>query len=165
MGLVRNLTDGRVVITDGTRTMTIVGVGDFSTASSNPAEVYLDHGEVMTDGTGARMADQDLASGTVSGFVKDYGDGENFYSLQKFWNGEASAAITAASWASTTTRDDGKITLHVIWYPEGTGSGVPYEKLADCLVTEVTKAQGRPNAHQLTVRSTTSHETEYGTTP
>lgn len=165
MGLVRNLTDGRVVITDGTRTMTIVGAGDFATANNNPSETYLDHGEVMTDGAGFRMADQDHAEGTVSFYVQDYGDGANIYSLVKWWNGAASAAITAASWASTTTRDDSKITLDVQWHPEGSASGNAYEELPDAVIVAVTKAQGRPNAHQITVKSTTAHEPVYAVTP
>ena len=165
MGLIRNLTDGRVVITDGTRSKTIVGQGDFATANNNPTEVYLDHGEVITDGTGVRMADQDTAEGTVSFYVEDYGDGDNIYSLVKWWNGAASSAITTASWASTTTRDDSKRTLSVQWHPEGVASGNASEELPDCILVAVTKAQGRPNAHQITVRSTTSHEPVYDVTP
>jgi hypothetical protein len=165
MGLVRNLTDGRSIITDGTLSKTNVGPGDFSTENANPVEVYLDHGEVITDGSGARMADQDLAQGTVSFYISDYTDGDNVYSLLKWWGGAASSAITTAGWASTTTRDDSKRTLHVQWHPDGVGSGNAYESLPDCILVAVTKAQGRPNAHQITVRSTTAHEPAYAVTP
>ena len=157
MGLKRNLTDGRVVISDGTRTFSIVGPGDLATSINKEIEAYLDHGELPTDGSGVRLADEEPAESGFSAYIDDYADGVNIHSLLMWWHGGTSSAISGASLASTTTRDmDSERTLDVLFYPEGSGASKPLWTLADCLLTNWDQGQGRPNPCVVTVKSTTS---------
>ena len=155
-----NLTDGVLIITDGTRTKTVTPTtGDESFDVQRPTEVYLDRGQIITDGSGVREADQVRASGTFAFMLPDdlIIDGDNLTSLMEWWAGGASSAITTASWASTLTRTDGDFrTLDVEWYPNGTASGNALYTFDNCTIESLPATSARPNTRSITVMSTTA---------
>lgn len=164
---VLDLTDGLLRLTDGTRTFDVSPcAGDANLADGADTVTYLHRGKIISDGSGTRLADETNAEATFTAMVKsdELIDGVNLVTLCDWMRGETSAAMTAASWASTTTRRDEHRTLHVDWYPAPTlVAGVPtpstgdrYYRIADALLVDVPKAEGRATTWSMTFRSATA---------
>lgn len=156
---VLNLTDGLLRFTDGTRVFDVSPtVGDGAITDAAETETYLHRGKIITDGSGVRLADETPAEVTLTAMVKsdETDDDENVITICRWMRGASSSAMTAASWASTTTRLDTHRTLHVDWYPNGTTSGAAYYRIADAMLTAAPVAEGRPTSWSMTFRSTTA---------
>jgi hypothetical protein len=156
---VLNLTDGLLRLTDGTRTLDVSPtVGDGGIADAAETETYLHRGKIIVDGSGVRLADESPAEVTFTAMVAsdETDDDENLVTICRWMRGAASSAMTAAAWASTTTRGDTHRTLHVDWYPSGTASGAAYYRIADAMLVTAPVAEGRPTSWSMTFRSTTA---------
>lgn len=159
-----NLTDGVAMLVDGSSPTPnefhiTPTVGDVGANNTSELEVYLHRGKVQTDGSGTRLADEELAEATFTIGLKSTGlaDGVNFPTLLNWMRGASSSALTSAGWTPTTTRTgDSHQTLHFDWYPNGTGTGSTFYRYKDALVTVAPGAEGRPTSVSVTVKSTTA---------
>ncbi len=116
-------------------------------------------GAPIADGEGIIGQNTPMARVSFDFYVHDLTDAVKpdalFRWMRKTTDASAAAVVTA-SWTSTTTRTDGKATLDVLYYPQGTGSGAPVYTVADCIIVSKPMTEGAPSVFAVELMSTTS---------
>lgn len=132
--------------------------GDLSYEVTTDVVEFLHRGAAMADGEGVMQGDVVYQPFTFSYAAHDLTDAVKTDALMRWMRGDTTTttAIAAASWASTTTRVDGKKTLDFVYYPQGTASGAPKYTFADAIITSYGQSEGMPTIVSITLKSTTA---------
>ena len=153
---------GKLYLVDGSGTPKTHEVypmeGDFSFETATAMQEFKHRGSAMADGEGIVEGDEEYQACSFSFFAHDLTDAVKTDALLRWMEGDTSTttAVVSAGWTSTTTRGDGRKTLTVRWYPQGTGTGKPRYDIADCIVMNRSPSEGEPTVFSMEMKSTTA---------
>lgn len=153
---------------DGTRTYDMFPQdGDVEITPGDDTFIEVKHrGQVIADGEGIISQESGYCRVSFTLHAHDFTDAVKADALLRWMRNSAdtsAAAVPTASWASTTTRTDAKATLHVQWWPHGTGTGKRYATVEDCLLLKRTIKEGSPTVITVEVMSTTARDEIWAT--
>lgn len=153
---------------DGTRTYDMFPQeGDVEITPGDDTLVEVRHrGEIIADGEGIIAQESGYCRVSFTLYAHDFTDAVKADALLRWMRNvsdASAAAVVTASWASTTTRTDGKATVHAQWWPHGTGSGKRYATVSNCILNKRSIKEGTPTVISVELMSTTARDEVWAT--
>jgi hypothetical protein len=163
---------GVLLLEDGSGTPKTIEVypqeGDVTITPGETTFVEVKHrGRPIADGEGIIGQEDGYCQVEFTVMAKDFADDDSKIDAWFRWmrktTDTSAADVVSGGVTSTTTRDDSRATVNVLWYPHGTGSGKRYCRIPDCLLVARPITEGSPTTLSITMRSTTARDEVWAT--